>query len=299
MSSQGIRWFAGTVGVGTGDGFEIAASHRLSDAQHDRVLAAMELLLSSTLNHRVTDLRRAAKEFYREAALWSGDSETNPPSQHDLQHAMTDWLTNLRAFDDQTMHALSKRYGKESAECAVFKAACSAEYDRVFAYRFAYRLRNYAQHVGRPIQHSSTRSSDDPADTRVIGEIHFDSDYLLWEYDAWAVVRDELAAIGGRFPVVPVVESVMKSSDRILAASLLSQEQQLLEAAQVLADVISSVDPTAGQPTLLGLPPEDLMPADVNMFQLQFVELDPRLPPMVRRALASSAALLAAPPHLS
>jgi hypothetical protein len=109
-------------------------------------------------------------------------------------------LTSLRTFLDHTETRLKRTYGKASAEVETFKRATSREYDRRFAYRFLYRLRNYAQHCGLPVGKFSLGSEamgtvgpgPDPP-TRESLAIFFARDHLLTDFDDWgAKVGEEL-----------------------------------------------------------------------------------------------------------
>ncbi len=111
-------------------------------------------------------------------------------------------LTSLRTFLDHAETRLKRTYGKGSAEVAEFKRATSQEYDRRFAYRFLYRLRNYAQHCGLPVGRFSLGSEvlesageePDPP-TRETLAIYFAREQLLTDFDDWGnQVEQELRA---------------------------------------------------------------------------------------------------------
>lgn len=101
-------------------------------------------------------------------------------------------LSSLRTFLDHADTRLKRQFGKGSKVVAAFEVAKSREYDRQFAYRFFYRLRNYAQHCGLPIAHITLGSKAmgevgpnlDPP-TREVVRMEFDAKRLREDFDGW------------------------------------------------------------------------------------------------------------------
>lgn len=67
------------------------------------------------------------------------------------QRRITSFLGAASAFRDRTAARLDREFGKPSRETAAFKTAMSFWFDRSFAYRCLYQLRNFAQHHELPI----------------------------------------------------------------------------------------------------------------------------------------------------
>src|SRR5437763_8220967 len=67
-----------------------------------------------------------------------------------LSFEVLNWLTATRLFLDHHLAKFADDYGKDSEQRKQLQAAISNEYDNCMAYRFLYKLRDYAQHCGFP-----------------------------------------------------------------------------------------------------------------------------------------------------
>ena len=90
-------------------------------------------------------------------------AEARDAIDFDLNRRLLNFLTAMRFFLDHTETRLKRRYGKTNKAVQTFKTSTSASYDKVFAYRFLYRLRNVAQHCSIPIGHVKTETHTLPA----------------------------------------------------------------------------------------------------------------------------------------
>ena len=61
------------------------------------------------------------------------------------------YLSSARTYLDHSEKYLKNKYGNNSIQFDSFKNYTSSLYDSFFEYRFIYKLRNYAQHCGLPI----------------------------------------------------------------------------------------------------------------------------------------------------
>lgn len=61
------------------------------------------------------------------------------------------YLSSARTYLDHSEKYLKNKYGNNSPQYNRFKIFTSNLYDNFFEYRFLYKLRNYAQHCGLPI----------------------------------------------------------------------------------------------------------------------------------------------------
>lgn len=61
------------------------------------------------------------------------------------------YLSSARTYLDHTEKYLKNKYGNDSFHFKEFKKFTNQLYDNFFDYRFIYKLRNYAQHCGLPI----------------------------------------------------------------------------------------------------------------------------------------------------
>jgi len=198
---------------------------------------------------RWLDALRAAQQAVEDEGL-------APAVVSGLQHSLDALLSSLRGFEDRTRHQLAKRYGKQSAPFSEFTKSLSEEYDANFAYRFSVRLRNYSQHSGAPIQNVRAASSE-----RADGSIDhtmsavFNSNFLLANHDGWSGVAKDLATLGGDFAVMPIMDSLRGSCQRIHAKTLLSQADAINEAIDLTVAMADRVPVESGAPYLLGASP--------------------------------------------
>jgi hypothetical protein len=109
-----------------------------------------------------------------------------------IRHIMN-ILTSFRSFTDTTSHRVDELFGSDFGAQAIFKDQISKQYDAVFAYRFLYRLRNFTQHYGIPlddIQISIERLNDG----QLMYHLSLDRNKLL-DYDGWSLVKKEIEAL--------------------------------------------------------------------------------------------------------
>lgn len=60
-------------------------------------------------------------------------------------------LSSFRFYIDHTESYIKRKYGKTSKESQDFTTLLSSYFDKYFSYRFLYKLRNFSQHLGFPI----------------------------------------------------------------------------------------------------------------------------------------------------
>jgi hypothetical protein len=100
---------------------------------------------------------------------------------------LLNFLSAARTFLDHTEAHLKRLYGDGSEEAQRFLTATSEAYDRTFAYRFLYKLRNYAQHCGLPLRYVDHRARRPAGGGDFAHEyrVYFDAQALLDDYDSW------------------------------------------------------------------------------------------------------------------
>jgi hypothetical protein len=138
---------------------------------------------------------------------------------HLLGHLLTNWLNSFRMFDDHTKARLTRRFGANSTELAIYEDARAVMFDSNPSYRFMSKLRDYAQHVGRvPLQvnMNATRTS-------MSMRVFMDRNQLLDTFSNWRrQVRSDLESGPSTIDVEPHVEGTM---------------QGILQLAQVVRDI--------------------------------------------------------------
>lgn len=91
--------------------------------------------------------------------VFAGDSFTRlRDSKHHANRHLNNLFSTARLYIDQTDHALSEHYGKNSSQRTRYLQVKSSIYDESYAYRVMESLRNYVQHKGL-LAHSVTFTS--------------------------------------------------------------------------------------------------------------------------------------------
>ena len=121
-----------------------------------------------------------------------------------VNRRLLNFLTSIRTFLDHNETSISKEFGKDSEQLSEFKKVCSYFYDNSFAYRFFYKLRNYAQHCGMPIGGIKVTAKPNHEIKRNQNNIilNFNRDELLKRYDSWGnPVKSEIQNESEKFNV--------------------------------------------------------------------------------------------------
>ena len=130
----------------------------LNARQTIRFGVSFEQRLDIVIENYVT-LQRFLLDLALQNSVFRGDvSGRLKEGRHHLNRHLTNLLSSVRLYRDQTAHALSAQFGKDSATYLQYKLETSHEYDSSLGYRCLEALRNYVQHRGLPA-HSITFSS--------------------------------------------------------------------------------------------------------------------------------------------
>jgi len=108
---------------------------------------------------------------------------------------LLNYLSSIRTYIDHSLAFLSATYGKDSKELTRFKELLSYNFDNNFCYRFFYKLRNYSQHCGVPIDSISFKTNYHKETNEIEGHLTvlFDPEKMLLKYDGWgALVKADL-----------------------------------------------------------------------------------------------------------
>lgn len=144
-----------------------------------------------------------------EVRVLGGEARNRSDISMRVNLRVLNFLSASRLYLDHTAYRLSRTYGKQSPEMMVFEEATKAAYDRSFAYRFLYKLRNFGQHCGMPVGHAALNSRlVDPPKLEAKHElqISFRTEELLAEDRAvWGQVARELEEVGPELDVAPLV----------------------------------------------------------------------------------------------
>lgn len=154
----------------------------------------------------------------------TGPLNQDPRPRRRLQRLAVDFLNAMRLYLDHRQTHLSRRYGHESAVLAAFDGARRAVHDQEPVYRFAYELRNFAQHCGMPLQALRARQQlvRGEGGGTVLTEVFvgFSKQELLQEYDAWRHGRAFIDLQPDEFEALPVFEQTMRCLWKIEEAAV-------------------------------------------------------------------------------
>lgn len=115
----------------------------------------------------------------------------------------------------------------------------SSFYDNSFAYRFFYKLRNYAQHVGLPIDRVQFTSQYNNKNGKVNGTllIEFNRERLLNSFDSWSIVKQDLLSMSEYFSVPPLISEMSHNLKEIFRNVKLAQKEELIQSSDLIIEL--------------------------------------------------------------
>jgi len=170
-----------------------------------------------------------------------------------LNRHLLNFLGAMRFFLDHTQTRLTRHYGDDSPPLRSFKARAAQAYDTEFAYRFTYKLRNYAQHCAMPIGHVQIETKGGGSGQRdrslVLG---FDIGELLEQGDeVWgAPLKAELQALPVVLDVAPLVDTVLAELRAVSEAVEQSERPLLIPLAEAIVSLGQPVVDAGGRPVV-------------------------------------------------
>jgi hypothetical protein len=228
---SGYAWYIGATQriISIGEVRTWHLGRQITDARYDSYQSDAALLREVLENSSFAGLQARCMDFMRAAAaadeaFREGRStrDITPP----IRSKFDDLLSAFRRFTDRTPHALSQRYGDQSDEIGIFKAAASHEFDNEFAYRFINNLRNYSDHAGSPISRiTQTSKLNADGTTQYTFDVLFNSQTLLVSNKKWHTrVRQDLTEMVNEFSAIIIVDALLYSCGRIHCRTLIAQE---------------------------------------------------------------------------
>ncbi|MDI5936627.1 hypothetical protein QLR68_00020 [Micromonospora sp. DH15] len=175
-----------------------------------------------------------------------------------FMNACINWLNVVRLFLDHEETWLKRTFGETSTHFIDFKSACSRAFDSSIAYRFLYKLRNYATHCGLPI---SSVHLDTPTEEERAAGLHqkisfrLNRDDLLRNFNWGPKVRADLAAMEPAFELLPLISQAMPHLDGILQTTVATDVRECLQALPVVRRHLNRMTVETTQPCLLRLTP--------------------------------------------
>lgn len=174
-------------------------------------------------------------------------------------------LSMFRSFLDHSDASLTREYGSASTELQSWKAKQVELYDSMFAYRFFYKIRNFAQHVGVPPLHIAFSSSASHDHVKL--RVDLLRDELLKESDLWgATVRNDLLREPEHIPLMDLLDTWKQGFDDLSRFLLGLKLAKAKGAASFLLDYRERHSvPPAGRIAVLWLPTENPDPNRLNI----------------------------------
>lgn len=156
-----------------------------------------------------------------------------------INRLFLNYLSSMRTFLDHSEAFLSRKFGKESSQFLEFKKLTSVFYDNSFAYRFFYKLRNYAQHIGLPLSRILFATEYNRKDNQIKGSLNvlFDRDKLLLNYDGWGVVKSDLETKEKEFDAIPLICEMTHNMLEIRRNTELILKMEFIKASQFITEL--------------------------------------------------------------
>jgi hypothetical protein len=226
--------------------FEKASSNLLRFSENERLykltLLNYQEFLESIIGYSAKYKKEPANvtfEFLDEISL-------------NINRTLLNYLFSVRAFLDHTEAKLKKIYGANSSNYLNFYKICSEEYDKNFSYRFLYRLRNYSQHCGLPIEQIYLESEEKPVFSGLIKSrliVKFKKSTLL-RYNGWGPLKQEIDKLPDEIEVVSVVSSFWRSLDKVNNVLIEDNKTELFDSAEYIQHLISQIKSDEGSPVI-------------------------------------------------
>jgi hypothetical protein len=171
----------------------------------------------------------------------------------EVNRVVMNYLSMIRTFLDHTTAALRRHYRDDPGRLQAFQTACREAFDVHFAYRFVSRLRNFAQHVGLPVQQVAALGVlVDPATRvrRVQLRALCDREVLLREFD-WGRVRRDLEQQDSIFDIGPLLKGMLDCLEAINAGLVAAETAELRASARTVQELLGTTSGQGGIPCLV------------------------------------------------
>ncbi|NDK57382.1 hypothetical protein [Pontibacter fetidus] len=147
------------------------------------------------------------------------------------------YLSSIRTFLDHSETFLKRKYGAGSSQFLEFKKMISFYFDNSFAYRFFYKLRNYAQHISLPIDSFQFSSKYNQENNKLNGTITaaFNRNKLLANYDSWGTVKKDLVKEDAEFDITPLIVEMTSNIQEIERNIELLHKDELVKASTFIS----------------------------------------------------------------
>lgn len=201
------------------NGSEVNFFDVLSQNQYDQYREALKIIGELQSNRRLLDIfllnhnefndffEPALKELIEKSQTSQGIvNKDGDQIVLITNRLLLNYLSSARTFLDHSETFLKRKFGPTANEFLEFKNHLKHCYDNYFTYRFFYKLRNYSQHCGLPLEFFSIKA-ETKGDGKVYFEMRvgFDKKKLLSNFDWGSQITRDLQSINLVFDVHPLI----------------------------------------------------------------------------------------------
>lgn len=231
----------------------------LSETEYDKFLEARQSIQSFIRDVQLYKVAIWNYEEYREIVASYISAYIHKNERHfdrhflDINRCLLNFLASFRTYLDHTETGIKRRHGKSSTNIRRFKQYCSKAYDNSFSYRFIYRLRNYGQHCGLPLNHmefGATVENNNFEQPIYSVEIGCVTKKLLENFD-WGPLSPELNDSPPIIVISPHLEQVVEHLEEINRGFVYDEMLALKDHAVLLSEFVDRVSEYEGTPCLL------------------------------------------------
>jgi hypothetical protein len=261
MNGVSVQPVVRGIGVVTNEGQAgIHMSIEVDDVTFGRYSDGISAVMQAVTGRQFDLIERNRKRiasvaaYYQELFRMRRRSEIFHPqsSVETLAFEVLNWLTATRLFLDHHLTSFTHKYGKNSAELLGLKEKMSEQYDSSLAYRFLYKLRDYTQHCGFPVDQVAVgHSENDESGNENIRVLFTASrDRLLRDFDWNAKVRQDLRSMPERIDVLEMIEQVAPCFRKIFAQIVRVRLEGIERSVETIEEMARLLEGVEGDPHL-------------------------------------------------
>ncbi|MGF2772984.1 hypothetical protein [Bacillus cereus] len=189
-----------------------------------------------------------------------------------INRRVLNYLTTFRTYLDHAERLLKHEFGKESEQVKIFKEVCSREYDDYFAYRFLYKLRNYAQHCGMPVGNVNLSAKEIVNGVEHTLLVHLDRNQLLSAKDLWGKpVKEELQEMPLEIEITVYLKELQTCIERIQECFMKIRLKTIKGSAEYILELFKPLLHIEGAPCIID--DSDLVGKDKGDIHLKWVPM--------------------------
>jgi len=181
-------------------------------------------------NELILFIESEKESLFEDSLSLVGDKEKYYKHHLNLNRIMLNYLASFRMLVDHIETIIKRKFGKKSQQAKLFKQLTNKIFDKYFAYRFFYKLRNYSQHCGIPIDDfeiSATALGSDKFKPEY--KIEFSSKELLSNYKEWGAILNNDLKSKDKFSLFPLLEQMKNALDELWKSMISIFENKILE----------------------------------------------------------------------